>query len=277
MTPLVGLPVYRIAPPRGLHDVAWREIWEARELVGMLAWRDVSVRYRQTLIGVAWVLIQPLATTLVFWAIFGRLARLPSDGVPYPLFTLAGLAGWNYVSHVVSGAAGSLIDNAGLLGKVYFPRIVLPAAVVLAGLLDFAITLTLLFLGLALYGIVPGAQVVWLPLVLVVMVALSLGLGLGLASINAQFRDVRYAIPFALQLWLYASPVAYSSALIPSRHRLFYALNPMVGVLDGLRSCLLGHPLDAAALALSAVVATALLAVGLARFMQTERTLTDFV
>lgn len=274
---MTKMPVHVVAPPSGLLDIDWREVWESRELLMMLAWRDVSVRYRQTVLGVAWALLQPLAAMAIFTVVFGRLAGLPSDGVPYPLFTLAGLAAWNYVAHSVGGAANSLVDNAGLMGKVYFPRLVLPAAVALAATVDFLVTLALLFAALAWYRVPLTPQLLLLPVPVALMMGLSFGLGLGLAALNAQYRDFRYVIPFLLQMWLYASPVAYSTSLVPQSHRALFALNPMVGVLEGLRACILGKPLDPSSLALSALVTAGLLVVGLARFMKTERTLTDFV
>ena len=219
----------------------WRDLWRYRELFAILAWRDVSVRYKQTAIGVAWALIRPFLTMVVFTVIFGRLAGLPSDGAaPYPIMVFAGLLPWFLFSSALSEASGSLIGNASLIAKVYFPRLVVPIAAVVVALVDFAVNLAMLAALMLWFGFAPGWRIVLLPAFVVLAAAASLGPALWLTALNVKYRDFRYVVPFVVQFGLYASPVGFSSSVVPPAWRLYYSLNPMVGVIDGFRWCLLG-------------------------------------
>jgi homopolymeric O-antigen transport system permease protein len=266
-----------IRPTRGWVALQVSELWRYRELVYFLIWRDVKVRYRQTALGVAWAVLQPLLSMVVFSLFFGRLAGLQSEGLPYPVFNLAGLVPWTFFVVGISEAATSLVGSRNLITKVYFPRLAVPLAVVLAGLVDFAIALVLLLAVMTWYGIVPGVHAVLvLPLVLVAFAA-SLGAGLWLAALNVEYRDVRYVVPFLTQLWMFATPVVYSSSIVPGRLRTLYGLNPMVGVVDGFRSALLGTSAPGAGIAVSALTAVVLAASGALYFRRMERTFADTV
>ena len=225
----------RMEPSTGWVPLKLWELWEYRELLYFLAWRDIKVRYKQTVLGAAWAVIQPFFTMLVFSLFFGHLAKMPSDGVPYPLFSYAALLPWNFFANGLSQSSDSLVGSANLIKKVYFPRLAIPIAAVLSGVVDFALAFAVL-LGMVLcYGIVPTIHVVWLPVLLLLAYVTSLGVGLWLSALNVQFRDVRYAVPFLIQLWLFATPVAYPSSLLPQPWRTVYGLNPMAGVVEGFR------------------------------------------
>lgn len=254
------------------------EAWAYRELLLFLVWRDIKLRYKQTALGVAWVVLQPVLTMVVFSLFFGRLARMPSDGVPYPLFCFAALVPWTFTANAVGLAANSLVGSAGLITKVYFPRLLIPTAAVAGGLLDLCIGLVVLGGLAAWYGVVPPAAVVWLPAFLALGLVTTTGLGLWLSALNVSYRDVRYIVPFFIQLWMFASPVAYPSSLVPEEWRLVYGLNPMVGVVDGVRWSLLGTgPVPGLTTAASAVMAGLLLVSGLFWFRRTEKAFADLV
>ncbi len=271
-------PEYVITPERGsLHY--WREVWQYRELFWFLSQRDLLVRYKQTVIGIAWSVLRPLLTMAVFAFVFGRLARLPSEGVPYPLFVLAALIPWQMFANALTDSSASLINNSNLLTKVYFPRVIMPASALVAAFVDGAVSFVLLAaLGLW-YGVPPGWQLFALPLFVALGAACSFGLGLWFAALNARYRDFRYIIPFVVQISLYVSPIGFSSAIVPEQWRLLYALNPLVGIVDGFRWALLGGQtvLDWRAVAASVVVTTALLALGTRWFRATERILADVI
>jgi lipopolysaccharide transport system permease protein len=253
------------------------ELWKYRELVFFLVWRDVKVRYKQTVLGVAWALFQPLSTMLVFSLFFGRLARMPSDGLPYPVFALAGLVPWMFFSFGLNEAANSLVASRHLITKVYFPRLAVPLAPVLAGLVDFAIALVLLFLVMGWYDIVPGARAfLVLPFVILVFMT-ALGVGFWLAALNVQYRDVRYLLPSLTQLWLFATPIAYPSSLLPSEWHTLYGLNPMAGAVAGFRWALLGTEAHGPMVAVSLTTALTLLVGGLIYFRRMERVFADVV
>jgi lipopolysaccharide transport system permease protein len=255
-----------------------RAVWDYRELLLFLIWRDVKVRYQQTLIGAGWAVLQPLLTMLVFTLVFGRLARLPSDGVPYPIFAFTALLPWNYFAGALSRAGGSLVGNANLITKVYFPRLVIPLSAALSGLVDFAIAFLLLLVMLVYYHVRLTAAVWLLPLLLLLAVATALAAGLWLGALNVRYRDVGYVIPFLTQIWMYASPVVYPLSLVPARWRFVYALNPMVGVIEGFRAVLLGTgALDGATLAVSSAVVFGLLLTGALYFSRTEQTFADVI
>jgi lipopolysaccharide transport system permease protein len=263
-----------IQPSRGWTSLKLREVWDYRELLLFLVWRDIKVRYKQTLLGAAWAIIQPFFTMVVFSIFFGRLAGMPSDGVPYPIFVYTALVPWTYFANALSQASNSLIAHERMLTKVYFPRLLLPLASVLAGLLDLAIAFGVLLGMMLYYRIVPTAAIVTLPL----FVLLATVTGLWLAAWNVQFRDVRYVTAFLIQFWLFATPVAYPSSLAPEAWRPLFGLNPMAGVVEGFRWALLGQAqAPGALLAVSVVVVVGLLVSGLYLFRRLERIFADVV
>jgi lipopolysaccharide transport system permease protein len=270
--------IVRIEPPSGWLDLRLAEVWEYRELLYFFVWRDLKVRYKQTVIGVAWVVLQPLLTMGVFTIFFGRLAKLPSQGLPYPVFYFAALVPWAYFSQALISCTNVVVDNQNVITKVYFPRLILPLAAVGSGLMDFAIGFVVMVALTLGYGFHPGLPVLLLPLFVLLAVATSLGVGLWTAALNALYRDVRAIIPFLIQFWMLASPVAYPSSLVPERWRWLYGLNPMAGVIEGFRWAMTGHgqapgPLLAASTAMVAVV----LLGGLLFFQRIEGTVADRV
>lgn len=258
----------------------WRDIWSFRELFAILAWRDVAVRYKQTVIGVAWAVVRPFLTMVIFTVIFSRVAKLPSAGAaPYPIMVFAGMLPWFLFSTVLSEASNSMVVNTNLVGKVYFPRIIIPTATALVALVDFAINLALLGCLMARYGFLPSWRIVFLPLFVVLATLASLGPSLWMTALNVKYRDFRYIIPFIVQFGLYASPVGFTSAVVPEKWRLWYSLNPVVGVIDGFRWSILGEnsPLNQESFAISMSVAFLLLWVGISYFRRTERTFADLI
>lgn len=258
----------RIEPSRGWLDLRLAETWSYRELLYFFVWRDIKVRYKQTVVGAAWVVFQPLLSMGVFTLFFGRLAKLPSDGLPYPLFYFAALAPWSYFSTALSSATNVVVDNQRIITRVYFPRLILPLSSVVSGLLDFAIAFMVLVVMVVGYGLRPGSQVLWLPLLLLLALATALAMGLWLSALNALYRDVRYVVPFLMQFWLLASPVAYPSSLVPVRWHWLYGLNPMAGVIEGFRWALTGHGRQPGSLLIASALAVASLLVGGAIFFQ---------
>ena len=267
-----------IRPTTGWAPLRLDEFWEYRELLYFLAWRDFKVRYKQTFVGAAWAIIQPVATMLVFSIVFGGLAKIPSDGVPYPVFSYTALVPWTFFAGALSSASNSLVSNARLLRKVYFPRMIVPIAGVLTSLVDFALAFSVLLILMVYYGIAPDAKVLFLlPLLLLALVT-ALGVGLLLAAVNVKFRDVRYAVPFFVQFWLYATPIAYPSSLVPERWRLLMGLNPMAGVVEGFRWALLGTDTAPGPMIwVSATVAALLLVTGLLYFRRAEKEFADVI
>lgn len=258
----------------------WRDIWHYRELFQVLAWRDVSVRYKQTVIGVTWALIRPLLTMIVFTIIFGKIAKLPSDGeAPYALLVFVGMLPWSLFSSSLAEASSSLVGNANLISKVYFPRLVVPVAAVMSALVDFVVGLAILLAMMIWYQVAPAWQVVLLPFFLAVALAASIGIGVWITALNVKYRDFRYVIPFILQFGLYVSPVGFSSSIVPSHWRLLYSVNPMVGVIDGFRWCLLGGQSEIflPGIGLSVLVAGFFLWFGISRFRKMEKHLADFI
>ncbi len=270
-------PVILIRPSRGWVAVNLRDLWEYRELLYFLVWRDIKVRYKQTALGIAWVIVQPLATTLIFTIIFGNLARMPSDNLPYALFALSGLIPWNFFASAFARGGTSLVSSAHLLSKVYFPRLIIPIASVLGGLVDALIVLGLLIVMMPLFGVLPTPAIVFLPLFLLLAIATALGVSLWLAALNVQYRDVGYLLPFIVQFWLYATPVVYPSSLIPEQWRVLYGLNPMVGVVEGFRWALFGKAPPGASLAVSVVIVILLLIGGAFVFRRMEKTFADVI
>jgi lipopolysaccharide transport system permease protein len=271
-------PVTIIRPSRGWVSLKLHELWEYRELLFFLAWRDISVRYKQTVLGAAWAIIQPFFTMLVFSLFFGRLGQIPSDGVPYPIFSYAALLPWHYFATALAGSADSLVGSANLLSKVYFPRLVIPMASVLPAVIDFAIAFVVLIGMMFFYGITPTWNIVWLPLFLLLALTIALGVGLWLSAMNVQYRDIRYTVPFITQFWLFASPVAYPSSMIPEQWRPLYGINPMAGVIEGFRWALLGtETAPGPLIAVSVLVSLVLLVSGAYYFRRMEKTFADVV
>lgn len=265
-----------IEPPRGLVHVDLAELWRFRELLFFFVWRDVKVRYKQTLLGAAWAVLQPLFTMVVFSVFFGRLAKVPSDGVPYPVFAFAALVPWTFFAHGLAQSAESTVAHANLVKKVYFPRLVLPVAGVLSGLVDFAIAFGVLLVLMLRYGRVPTANVVFLPAFVFLALVTALGVGLWLSALNVRYRDVRYTLAFLSQLWMLATPIAYSSSLLSEPWRTLYGLNPMAGVVEGFRWALLGTATrPGPMLAVSAAAALLLLLSGVLYFKKSEDTFAD--
>lgn len=258
----------RIEPPRGWLDLRLSEVWAYRELLYFFVWRDVKVRYKQTVVGVAWVVLQPLLTMGVFTLFFGRLAKLPSDGLAYPVFYFCALVPWNYFATALQSCTSVVVDNQRVITKVFFPRLVLPLSAVVSGLVDFAIGFIVMIVVLTVYGIRPGAAALWLPVFLLLAVLTALGVGLWMSALNALYRDIRYVVPFLIQFWMFASPVAYPSSLVPQRWRWLYGLNPMAGVIDGFRWALTGHGQAPGALLLASTAAVGVVFVGGLFFFQ---------
>jgi lipopolysaccharide transport system permease protein len=258
----------------------WRDLWRYRELFAILAWRDVAVQYKQTVIGAAWALLRPLLTMLVFTGVFGNLAKLPSDGTtPYPVLVMAGMLPWFLFSTMLSNASGSLVSNANLISKVYFPRLIVPVASSMVALVDFAITLAILIAMMVWYGALPDWRILLLPAFVLLAIAAALGPALIMTALNVKYRDFRFVVPFVVQFGLYVSPVGFSSSVIPEKWRLIYSLNPVVGVIDGFRWCLLGGEaeLNMGTFALSIATSAILLGLGVRTFRATERTFADLV
>jgi lipopolysaccharide transport system permease protein len=268
----------RIEPPHGWLELRLHEVWQYRELLYFFVWRDVKVRYKQTDIGIAWVVLQPLMTMGVFTLFFGRLAKLPSDGLPYPVFYFSALVPWTYFSTALQSCTSVVVDNQRVITKVYFPRLVLPLSAVVSGLVDFAIGFVVLLVVTAIYGIKPTLAALWLPVLLLLAVLTALGVGLWMSALNALYRDVRYVVPFLVQFWMFASPVAYPSSLVPQRWRWIYGLNPMAGVIDGFRWAVTGHGVAPGPLMLaSASAVMVVLLGGLFFFQRMEGTVADRV
>ena len=258
----------------------WRDLWRYRELFYVLAWRDVAVRYKQTVIGAAWALIRPVLTMVVFTVIFGRIAKLPSEGAaPYPLMVFAGILPWTFFSSGLSEASNSLIGNASLISKVYFPRLIVPVAAVVVAFADFLIAFTILLAMMTWYRFAPGWQILVLPGFVLLCFLASIGPALWITALNVKYRDFRYIIPFVLQLGLYVSPVGFSAQVVPPKWQLLYALNPMVGVIDGFRWCILGgqSSLNLSSLMVSLIVAGFCLWFGIRRFRRTEKSFADLI
>ena len=273
-----ALPTLIIQPSRGWVPINLRDLWEYSELLYFLVWRDIKVRYKQTVIGAAWAIIQPFMLMVVFTIFFGGLAQVPSDGIPYPVFAFAGLLPWQLFAQALNSAGNSLIGSQNLITKVYFPRLVIPISAVLAGVVDFAIAFLVLLGLMIFYGLAPTTAVITLPLFVLLAVATALAVGLWLSALNVEYRDVRYVIPFLTQFWLFATPVVYASSMIPERWRFLYGLNPMAGVVESFRWALFGKGEGPGLLlAISVVVVIALLIGGLYYFRRMEKTFADVV
>jgi len=271
-------PLVRRQASQGWVAINFTELWQYRELLVFYAFRDIKVRYKQTLLGALWAILQPVMTMVVFTIFFGKLAGVPSDGLPYPVFAFCGLLPWQLFSYSLTQSSNSLVQNAHVLTKVYFPRLIIPFASVIAGLVDFLIAFIVLVGIMLYYNIIPGWALITLPLFVVLAIAAALSVGLWLSALNVKYRDVRYTIPFLSQLWLFVTPVAYSSSLVPSKWQAVYAVNPMAGVVEGFRWALLGKSAPPGDVLMVSVAATAiLLAGGLFYFARMEKTLPDII
>jgi lipopolysaccharide transport system permease protein len=270
---------YLLIEPRAPFTNYWRDLWRYRELFFFLAWRDILVRYKQTAIGVAWSVIRPLATMLVFTVVFGTLAKLPSNGVPYPVMVYAAMLPWQFFANALSESSNALVDNANLLSKVYFPRLIVPASAVIVSLVDFLISCVILCGIMVWYRFVPDLKILLLPAFLLMAFLASFGAGLWLSALNVKYRDFRYVVPFLVQFGLYVSPVGFSSAIVPDKWRFYYFLNPMVGVIDGFRWAILGDafPVNWPGFLLSGFLVALLFASGVCYFRRMERSFADTV
>ena len=274
----VAVPVRIIEPSRGWLALDFKELWDYRELLYFLIWRDVKVKYKQSIIGVGWAILQPLLTMIIFTLVFKKIADVPSDNIPYPVFTYTALLPWNLFSGALNRSTVSLVAQSNLISKVYFPRMIVPIAAILAGVVDFAIAFLVLLGMMFWYNIVPTTAVLSLPLFITIALLTALSVGLWLAAVNVRYRDVGHAIPFLVQIWMFASPVAYPISAVPEKWRLLYSLNPLAGVIEGFRWATLGKESpDFAVIAVSTVATIALLVSGIIYFKRTERTFADLI
>lgn len=278
MTKISNVSLTVIRPKKGWQTLNLKELINCRELLFFLAWRDIKVRYKQTVLGVAWAIIQPFFTMVIFSLFFGRLAKIPSEGIPYPIFSYAALVPWTFFANGLNQASNSLVGSANLIKKVYFPRLAIPIASVLAGVVDFILSFIVLIGMMAYFGFFPTYNVLWLPLFLVLALTTSLGVSLWFSALNVEFRDVRYTIPFLTQFWLFSTPIAYPSSLLSEPWKTIYGINPMVGVVDGFRWALLGTSTPPGlAMIVSTAVALILLISGAFYFRRMEKNFADVI
>ena len=266
-----------IKPSTGLTALNLRDLWTYRELVFFMIWRDIKVRYRQTLLGAAWAVIQPVMTMVVFNFLFGTVAKVPTDGIAYPIFAFTGLLAWTFFSNAITSSGNSLVGSAHLITKVYFPRMIIPGAAVAAGLVDFAIAFVILVLLMIYYGVGITLNVLMFPVMVLLTTLLALGTGMWLSALNVKYRDVRFALPFMVQLWMYLSPVIYPASFLPAKLRSLLLLNPMTGIIEGYRSALFGRPFNWIALAVSTVITLILLIYSSYSFRRMEKSFADIV
>ena len=275
--PAEAVTTRRLVPGTGLRGPRVDEIWRYRELLFFFVTRDIKVRYKQTILGAGWAIIQPLMTMIVFTIFFGRLARVPSDGLPYPVFSLAALVPWTYFASALTAGSASVGSYQRIISKVYFPRLLIPMAAVLSPLVDFAIAFAMLALLMVWYSITPGAALFWLPALLLLAVATAAAASVWLSALNVRYRDVRFVVPFVAQIWMFATPVAYPASLVPERWRPLYGLNPMAGVIEGFRWALVGGPAPGLMTLVSAFVVAVALASGAVYFRSVEGTFADLI
>ena len=271
------VPLYTIAPANRWSALRLGEVWAYRELLYFMVWREIKIRYKQTALGLAWAVVQPLFTMIVFSIFFGRLAKMPSDGLPYPIFALCALLPWQLFAYSLTEASNSVVSNQKLITKVYFPRLIMPLSALGVGLVDFCVAFLLLLSLAAYYGVAPSIALLTVPLWVLLAVLTALSVGLWLSAINVKYRDVRYTVPFMTQLWMFATPVAYPTSIVPEAWRPFYALNPMVGVVDGFRFAILGTDPPQLTVTISLLSVVVLLTGGLFYFRRMERLFADFV
>lgn len=270
-------PTYVIKPLRGWVPVRLKDLWEYHELFYFLTWRDIKVRYKQTVLGAVWAILQPFLTMVVFSIFFGHLAKLPSDNIPYPIFSYSALVIWYFFANGVTSSSSSMVAEANTIKKVYFPRLVIPISATLSGVVDLVISFLVLLGMMAFYGIAPTIAVVWLPLLFLLAFVTALGVGLWFSAMNVMFRDVRYAVPFIITIWLFATPIAYSSSLLKGALKTAYGLNPMAGVVEGFRWALLGTPRPGPMIWISSAVSVVLLVSGAYYFRRMEKNFADVV
>lgn len=276
--PAAPRPLIRIQPSHGWVSLKLRELWEYRELLYFLTWRDIKVRYKQTFLGAAWAIIQPFFTMIVFSLFFGRLGKMPSDGIPYPIFSYAALVPWSFFAYGLAQSSNSLVSSANLIKKIYFPRLAIPIATVFSGVIDFILAFAVLLAMMLWYGIMPTINVLWLPFFVLLTFVTALGVGLWLAALNVKYRDVRYVVPFLTQFWLFATPIAYSSTLLSPPWRTLYGINPMVGVVEGFRWALLGTDTGPGPMIIvSSIAALLILVSGAFYFRRMEKGFADVV
>ena len=272
------LPIVRIRPSTGWISLKLRDLWQYRELIYFLIWRDVKVRYKQTALGASWAIIQPLMTMVVFSLFFGKLGKMPSDGIPYPIFSFAALVPWTFFVNGLTHGSNSMVGNANLIKKVYFPRLAIPISAVASGVVDFALAFAVLLLMMLYFGFFPTVRIVWLPAFVLLGLIASLGVSLWFSAMNVQYRDIKYVLPFVTQFWLFATPIAYPSSLLSEPWRTLYALNPMVGVIEGFRWALLGTSNASGHMFLVSTLSAVIILVGGAfYFRRMERTFADVV
>ncbi len=276
-TELPAAPLVVIEPNKAWSALDLSDLWAFRELLYFLTWRDVKVRYKQTELGIAWAIIQPLLTMIIFTLFFGRLAGVPSDNIPYPVFAYAGLLAWTFFANAITNSGNSLVGNANLITKVYFPRMLIPGAAVAAGLVDFAIAFLILVALMVYYSIGVTWSILMFPLLVVLTTLLALGTGMWLSALNVKYRDVRFALPFLVQLWMFLSPVIYPASFLPAQYRWLLWLNPMAGIIEGYRSALFGRPFDWIALGVSAAITMFLLVYSSYSFRRMEKNFADIV
>ncbi|MFC2071626.1 ABC transporter permease [Chloroflexota bacterium] len=273
----LSAPTVIIRPPQGWVPINLKDLWVYRELLYFLTWREIKVRYKQTLLGFAWAILQPFFMMIVFTLFFGNLAKIPSEGIPYPLFNYTALLPWTLFAEGITRSSNSLVQDRNLVQKVYFPRLVIPLAAILSPVVDFAIAFTILIGMMFYFGYPPTINVLWLPAFIPLALMTSLGVGLWLSAINVKYRDVRYVIPFLTQLWLFASPVVYSSSLLPEKYQVIYGLNPMAGVIEGFRWALLGTEPPGLLIGLSVIIVVVILISGAYYFRHNEKVFADVI
>ena len=275
-----SVPVERIIKPkRGLVPIDFNELWRHRELFVFLAWRDILVRYKQTAIGIAWIVIQPIMVMIVFTVIFGKIAKLPSEGIPYPVLIFVALLPWQFFSNALTETSNSVVANAGMISKIYFPRLIIPVSVIISEMIGFAISFVILICLMFWYHVVPTENVFFLPLFFLLAIAIALGAGLWFSAINVKYRDIKHIVPFLVRVGLLISPVGFLSSVVPERYQLLYSLNPIVGVIDGFRWCLLGRKVvpNWTGLWISVAIVTILLIIGAYYFKKMEKTFGDII
>lgn len=276
MVEVISKPIIVIKPKHGWQLIDFKELKEYKGLFYFLVLRDLKIKYKQTVLGAGWAIIQPFFTMIVFSLFFGKLAKVPSDNIPYPIFSYSALVIWTYFANSLSMSANSLVGNTELISKVYFPRIIVANSPIFAGLIDFIISLIILFIMMFFYGIIPTSYVIVFPFLTILTMMIASGVGMWLAALNAQYRDIKYTVPFMIQLWMFLSPVVYPASMVPEKFRVWYALNPMAGVVEGFRSILLGTvPFPIKMVMTSTIIAVALLISGAMYFKRMERTFAD--
>lgn len=277
-TTRTNIPITIVRPSRGWVPLRLKDLWEYRELLYFLTWRDIKVRYKQTVLGASWAILQPFFAMVIFSIFFGKLAGLPSDDIPYPIFSYSAMVVWTFFANGVTQSSNSMVESANTIKKVYFPRLVIPISSILSGGVDFGLAFLVLLGMMAYYGVWPGLNVLWLPLLLLLAFVTALGVGLWFSALNVMFRDVRYAIPFLVQAWLFATPIAYSSSMLKGAWKTVYGINPMAGVVDGFRWALLGvQTRPGSMIAVSAGVASVLLVSGAYFFRRMEKVFADVI